>query len=86
MIIYAVENSSKGHTDNTEEYMLVLVEVLADALDGITVTVDAKHSVNITKSKKIIFDSALKCSQNFFACFCMLIVYKCIHLKQMILK
>ena len=48
-----MENSSTSHTDNTEEYMLVLVEVLTDGLDGTAVTVDAKHSVNITKSKKL---------------------------------
>ena len=66
MVIYAAESSSTSHTDNTAEYMLALVEVLPDELDGTTVTVEAKHSVNITKSKKSMLDFTLKCSQNFF--------------------
>ena len=47
--------------------LLVLGEDPTDKLDNITITAEAKYSLNITKSrKKIYFKSILQCKQKPF--------------------
>ena len=51
-IILGVDNISSVHIDNKEKYLLVLDEGQSQELDNTTITVQAKHSINFTRSRK----------------------------------
>ena len=52
-LVWAIYNSSR-HTDNTKKDILNLGEGLTDGLDDTIIMKEAKHSANITKSRRKI--------------------------------
>ena len=60
------DNSLSAHTDYRKKDVLVLGEEPTDGLDNTVITGDAKHSVDITKSRRKLSESTLQCSWQFF--------------------
>ena len=60
VVIFRKDNSSPVHVDKKKKDILVLDKGPTKELNGTTITVEAKYSINFFKSKqKILFKSAL---------------------------
>ena len=54
VVIFSVDNSSSRHTYEKKNDILILDKGSTDRLDDAAIKVEAKYSVNITKSRKKI--------------------------------
>ena len=54
VVIFYVDNSSSKHTDNKKKFFLALCKEPTQELSATTITVEAKYSINFTRSKKKI--------------------------------
>ena len=82
VIIFRVDQSSSVHVDNNKKYILILGEGPTQGLDGASLTVEKKYSINFTVTRKKFCLSLYYNGTNIY----LLMVPKFINLKQKTLK
>ena len=63
LVLFGIDASSYGHTDNKNTDILSFGERLTKRLDDITLTAEAKYPINFTQSSKW-FVLSLHCNGN----------------------
>ena len=81
-MIFRVDLSSSVHVDNNKKYILILGEGPTQGLDGASLTVEKKYSINFTVTRKKFCLSLYYNGTNIY----LLMVPKFINLKQKTLK
>lgn len=67
-VSFGVENNSSRPTSNRKNDILILGDSITDELEDATITAEAKHFVNIARSRKKLFRSTLQCDQQVSIC------------------